>query len=1007
MRQVIRLWFLLAAMSVLLYAVLALLGIGKAEAQSWTTQGILVTDNGSPLGYAKAIDCGANMVCESDGFTMSVSSTNDAAAGLPADPNACASGQYVIDQNIAGILACAQVQWSQLAGVPLTFPPAAHTHALSELTNPTGPKTFNMNNDPIRFLYTAPTASPPNYEGAFNIEASGGFTGDLLHVHQFTGNPGPGTHLISAVATDPDVHALHAQHDDPNGVAVHAMGKVQIDGKLDADEIIAPLASNAAFGAVKIGTGLSVNAGVVSKIPDVCTIPFATAAVAGLVRGTGTSLTCPGTTKAIGFDASGTLQCGTDIDTAAYTLPIASAGTLGGIKVGTNLSIDGAGVLSASAAPYSLPDATAAVTGGIRLTGDLGGTATSPSVVDNSHAHSASTISGLDVGDITTGTFSQARGGTGAGALTCTGSQKLTSNGTAYSCATDIDTVYTHPTGDGNLHVTATGTTNSGKHLTAGASAGSLSWAFPDWAALTNKPTTFTPPIATAGALGGVKIGTGINVTGDGTISKVPDVCSIPFATASVGGLVRGTGTSLTCPGTSKAIGYDALGTLQCSADLGYVAGNSPTFGDVTATRGDDTGAIYFGEGQDTYIYKSTTTMLFQGVDNYQFVGNQIAANNGTFDAGISAATANITTSGTVAGSTILTRANTNSYKTLTGYEQVAVPGGTLINRVGTGFWETPASDTGMGWPTNDGWYHLITSTHTNTDNNYSLQIASPFFGENRLFFRETGDNGGKAWNEIYHTGKGFHFIKLTGWGEIRDSTDGVRQTFGDNGINYYKSYSDLGVAGYAWLNSADTQIATLYNSGALTLDGEAIRLDTSMINTNYAGIWFRKGSPAVENYSILGASIGDTMINAVGGRSIYFRTQNIDVAKITDDGLTLEPGKKLMGVPMDLMTFYKGRPLGSALMYRIRVASPFRLPASLTGSQFAIDVNPTATTVITLKKNNVDIGSLSIATNGVYTVTFSSSIDFAAGDTFSVHAPGSQDATAADFAMTFLGSRL
>lgn len=37
--------------------------------------------------------------------------------------------------------------------------------------------------------------------------------------------------------------------------------------------------------------------------------------------------------------------------------------------------------------------------------------------------------------------------------------------------------VYTHPSGDGNLHVPATSTTNSGKFLKAGASAGSLSWA--------------------------------------------------------------------------------------------------------------------------------------------------------------------------------------------------------------------------------------------------------------------------------------------------------------------------------------------------------------------------------------------------------------------------------------------------------------------------------------------------------------------------------------------------
>lgn len=35
---------------------------------------------------------------------------------------------------------------------------------------------------------------------------------------------------------------------------------------------------------------------------------------------------------------------------------------------------------------------------------------------------------------------------------------------------------YTHPTGDGSLHVPATSTTNNGRFLKAGATAGSLSW---------------------------------------------------------------------------------------------------------------------------------------------------------------------------------------------------------------------------------------------------------------------------------------------------------------------------------------------------------------------------------------------------------------------------------------------------------------------------------------------------------------------------------------------------
>ena len=52
---------------------------------------------------------------------------------------------------------------------------------------------------------------------------------------------------------------------------------------------------------------------------------------------------------------------------SAYTLPIAAAGTLGGIKIGANLSIDGDGVLSANAGGYTLPAADATTLGGIKV----------------------------------------------------------------------------------------------------------------------------------------------------------------------------------------------------------------------------------------------------------------------------------------------------------------------------------------------------------------------------------------------------------------------------------------------------------------------------------------------------------------------------------------------------------------------------------------------------------------------------------------------------------------
>ena len=62
-----------------------------------------------------------------------------------------------------------------------------------------------------------------------------------------------------------------------------------------------------------------------------------------------------------------------NIDTATrtYHLPIASASTLGGIKVGNNLTIEEDGTLNAESTEYDLPVATASTLGGIKVGSNL------------------------------------------------------------------------------------------------------------------------------------------------------------------------------------------------------------------------------------------------------------------------------------------------------------------------------------------------------------------------------------------------------------------------------------------------------------------------------------------------------------------------------------------------------------------------------------------------------------------------------------------------------------
>ena len=84
-------------------------------------------------------------------------------------------------------------------------------------------------------------------------------------------------------------------------------------------------------------------------------------------------------------------------------------------------------------------------------------------------------------------------------------------------------TNYSHPTGDGNLHIPANSTTNSGKVLTAGASAGSLSWTTPVTEAVTS--VTGTSPIVSSGgntpvlSLGTVPVANGGTGTTTGSLS--------------------------------------------------------------------------------------------------------------------------------------------------------------------------------------------------------------------------------------------------------------------------------------------------------------------------------------------------------------------------------------------------------------------------------------------------------------------------------------------------------
>lgn len=142
---------------------------------------------------------------------------------------------------------------------------------------------------------------------------------------------------------------------------------------------------------------------------------------------------------------------------------------------------------------------------------------------------------------------------------------------------------YSHPTGDGNLHVPATSTTNNGKVLKAGSTAGSLSWGLIDWAEVTGKPSTFAPSAHTH-AIADV---TGLQTALDG---KSDNGHTHAAATTSVAGFMAATDKSkldgisananrVTNPATNGVISIDGVNTTVYAHPTGDGNSHVPATG--------------------------------------------------------------------------------------------------------------------------------------------------------------------------------------------------------------------------------------------------------------------------------------------------------------------------------------------------------------------------------------------------------------------------------------------
>ena len=94
-----------------------------------------------------------------------------------------------------------------------------------------------------------------------------------------------------------------------------------------------------------------------------------------------------------------------------------------------------------------------------------------------------------------------------------------------------------------------------------------------------------------------------------------------------------------------------------------------------------------------------------------------------------------------------------------------------ITARMDSGFYETATATTAEGWPeTSNSYYHLISSTHSNTANYYSMQIAGNFFNQSNFYIRSTSNSGTRAWSKIWTSSS-----DGSGSGLDADTVDGIQ----------------------------------------------------------------------------------------------------------------------------------------------------------------------------------------------------------------------------------------